>query len=253
MVTGASKGLGAASARILAAGGTDLVLTARNEESLRALASELHDQYGVRAVTCAADLTEVEAAPSIVQTAEDAFSRIDILINSAGASQGGEFWKIPDSVWEDSLALKFLGTIRMIRAVIPKMREQRYGRIVNIVGNTGRQPNPRMLPGAAANAALLAVTKGLADEVAPDGVVINAINPGPTRTERLTTLISNIAESSGRSVVEVEADFVEDVPMQRFGEPEEIARLVVFLASDAASNMTGTSLTADGGWTKALA
>ncbi len=198
-------------------------------------------------------MTRPEDAARVAAAAQDSFGRIDILVNCAGASQGGVFWDIPDEVWEDSLALKFMGTVRMIRAALPAMRAQKYGRIVTLVGNTGRQPNPRMLPGAAANAALLAVTKGLAEEVAGDGVVINAVNPGPTRTERWQTLMQNLAASTGRSVADVEGDFMQEIPMARLGEPDEIARLIAFLASDAAANMTGTSVSADGGWTKALA
>ncbi len=253
IVTGGNKGLGAASARQLAAEGARLLLTARDQSDLAAEAERLRGAGADAVETIAADLTRPEDAARVAAAAQVSFGRIDILVNCAGASQGGVFWDIPDEVWEDSLALKFMGTVRMIRAALPAMRAQKYGRIVTVVGNTGRQPNPRMLPGAAANAALLAVTKGLAEEVAGDGVVINAVNPGPTRTERWQTLMQNLAASTGRSVADVEGDFMQEIPMARLGEPDEIARLIAFLASDAAANMTGTSVTADGGWTKALA
>jgi len=253
IVTGGNKGLGAASAQQLAAEGARLLLTARDEGDLAAEAERLRGAGAGAVETIAADLTRPEEAERVAAAALDAFGRVDILVNCAGASQGGVFWDIPDQVWEDSLALKFMGTVRMIRAVLPAMRAQKYGRVVTVVGNTGRQPNPRMLPGAAANAALLAVTKGLAEEVAGDGVVINAVNPGPTRTERWQTLMQNLAASTGRSVADVEGEFMKEIPMARLGEPDEIARLIAFLASDAAANMTGTSVTADGGWTKALA
>ena len=253
VVAGGSKGLGAASARLLAEEGAKLVLAARGEATLDSLSRELRSAHGTDVAVVPVDLTSPDAADRVAAGALDAFGRIDILINSAGSSQGGVFWDIPDEVWEQSLALKFLGTVRMIRAVIPTMRQQGYGRIVTVVGNTGRQPNPGMLPGAAANAALLAVIKGLAEAVAPDGVVVNAVNPGPTRTERWSTLMENLAKGSDSTVEEVEAGFIKDIPMQRLAAPEEIARHIVFLASEAAANMTGSSLTADGGWTKALA
>ena len=252
LVTGGNKGLGAASARRLAAEGAKLFLTARKQADLDAVAADIRAGGGEVAVL-AADLTEDGAADRVAEAADATFGRIDILVNCAGASQGGVFWEIPDQVWQDSLDLKFMSAIRMMRAVIPGMRACKYGRIVNVVGNNGRQPSPRLLPGSAANAALLAVTKGLADEVAADGVVINAVNPGPTRTERWTTLMGNLAKSSGRSVAEVEGDFIGQIPMDRLASPDEIAGIIVFLASDAAANMTGTSITADGGWTKALA
>lgn len=253
IVTGGNRGLGAASARMLASEGAQLLLTARDSEKLGQIAEEISSQYDIDAATYAADLTDNHAAEKIVAAALERFGRIDILINSAGAAQGGVFWEIPDEVWHDSLNLKFMATIRMLRAVLPAMRENGYGRIVTVVGNTGKQPNARLLPGAAANAALLAVTKGLADEVAAQGIVVNAINPGPTRTERWNTLMTNLAASAGKPVDEIEAGFIEKIPMDRLGEPDEIARIIAFLASDAAANMTGTSITADGGWTQALA
>ena len=201
----------------------------------------------------AADLTESDAAEQVVADALGHFSRIDVLVNSAGSSQGGVFWEIPDQVWEDSLALKFMGTVRMIRAVLPAMRSQRYGRIVTVVGNTGKQPGARLLPGSTANAALLALTRGLATEVAPDGITLNAVNPGPTRTERWTNMMARFAESSEITPAEVEQTFMDQVPQGRLGEPEEIARIIVFLASKHSGHITGTSVTADGGATQALA
>jgi 3-oxoacyl-[acyl-carrier protein] reductase len=249
LVTGGNKGLGAASARALAADGANLFLTARNQADLDAVAAEIGGETAV----LACDLTDADGADRVAAAALERFGRIDILVNCAGASQGGVFWDIPDQVWQDSLELKLMANVRMMRAVIPTMRAQKYGRIVNVIGNNGRQPSPRLLPGSAANAALLAVTKGLADEVAGEGIVVNAVNPGPTRTERWNTLMANLAASSGRDVDEVEQDFKSQIPMDRLGAPEEIAGIVAFLASDAAANMTGTSITADGGWTKALA
>ncbi len=253
IVTGGNKGMGAATARRLAEEGAKVLLTARGAELLAGEAARLRDDYGAEAIAHAADLTEPGAADAVAAAALEAFGRIDILINCAGGALGGVFWEIPDQVWDDALALKLMGTVRMMRAVVPPMRARGYGRIVTVAGNAGRQPNPRTIPGSAANAALLAVTKGLADEVAADGIVVNVVNPGPTRTERWTTLMANLGEASGRSAAEVEAGFIAQVPMGRLAEPDEMARLIVFLASDAAAYMTGASLTADGGQTKALA
>jgi len=253
IITGGNRGLGAASAHMLASEGARLFLTARDPAKLELTANEIFNQHGANVSTLAVDLTEPDAGERVAAAALAEFDRVDILINCAGASQGGVFLEIPDQVWLDSLDLKFMATVRMLRAVIPIMRENSYGRIVSVIGNTGKQPNSKMLPGAAANAALLAVTKGLADDVAGEGIVINAVNPGPTRTERWNTLMTNLAASAGRTVDDVEGDFMSKIPMARLGEPEEIARIITFLASDAAANMTGTSLTADGGWTQALA
>ena len=129
IVTGASKGLGAASARALAAEGARLLLTARDEERISAVARAIEEEYGTTCATVPADLTRADAADAIVTQALEKLGRIDILINCAGASQGGVFWEIPDQVWENSFALKFMGTLRMMRAVIPHMRERGAGRI----------------------------------------------------------------------------------------------------------------------------
>ncbi|MGY8963430.1 MAG: SDR family oxidoreductase [Rhodospirillales bacterium] len=252
LITGASKGLGAATATALAEEGVNLILTARDEKALQMQADRLTTEHGVRAIPIAADLTEAGISDTLVKQSINTLGRIDILVNSAGASQGGVFWEIPEEVWQDSMELKVMGTIRMMRAVIPHMIENQSGRIVNIVGNTGLQPAPRLLPGSSANAALLAITKGLAEDLAPHNVIVNALNPGPTRTERWTTLMGKLSESGGRSVADIEQDYKDQIPMNRLAEPDEIGRLAAFLASERAANMTGACLTADGGWTKGI-
>ncbi len=252
LITGATGGLGAACARELAQEGAKLFLTARTEGALVELAESLRGKDGDAVRWLAADLTSPEAAKAVSTAAGNTYGRIDILVNSAGASAGGLFWEIPDSVWEDSMALKFMGTVRMIRAVLPGMIDRRYGRIVTLVGNSGREPDPRLLPSAAANAGLLAVTAGLAREVAQYGVVINAVNPGPTRTGRWEAMMEAFAARSGKTPQEEEQPYLSAIPQGRLGDAAEIARLVAFLASDAAPHITGRSITADGGASRAI-
>ena len=232
--------------------GTTLVLSSRNADTLGSRAESIRNTTNADVRIVATDLTVPSAADDLVKSTIDMFDRIDILINAAGASQGGLFWELSDDVWEESFRLKVMGTIRTMRAAIPFMIAQKYGRIVNIVGNTGLQPGPRLLPGSAANAALLAITRGLAEDLAPHNVVVNALNPGPTRTERWTTLIKSLALSSGRSVADVEKDFTDQIPLNRLAEPDEIAIMAAFLASDRAANLTGAALTPDGGWTRGI-
>ena len=252
LITGATGGLGAACARELAQEGAKLFLTARTENALVELAESLREKGGDEVRWLATDLTSPEAARAVSTGASNAFGRVDVLVNSAGASAGGVFWEIPDSAWEGSMALKFMATVRMIRVVLPGMIERRYGRIVTLVGNSGREPDPRMLPSAAANAGLLAVTAGLAREVAQYGVVINAVNPGPTRTGRWEGMMQSFAARSGKTPEEEEQRFLDEIPQGRLGDAEEIARLVAFLASDAAPHVTGRSITADGGASRAI-
>ena len=252
LITGATGGLGAACAHELAREGARLFLCARTESDLEKLAADLRKAGFGSVRWLAADLTFSEAAGTVAATATKALGRVDVLVNCAGASAGGVFWEMPDSAWEDSHALKFMATVRMIRAVLPGMIERGYGRIVTLVGNSGREPDPRMLPGAAANAGLLAVTAGLAREVAEHGVVINAVNPGPTRTGRWEGMMESFAARSGKTPEEEEQSFLNAIPQKRLGTTGEIARLVAFLASDAAPHVTGRSITADGGASRAV-
>jgi len=163
------------------------------------------------------------------------------------------FWDVPERVWLDSWGLKLFGYVRLMQAVIPHMIRQGGGRMVNIVGGSGKQPIPTMLPGGSANAALLTITKGVADSVAKHNIVVNAVNPGPIRTERWDGLMQRLGQELGVSAAEYEKTFVKDIPAGRVGRPEEIADLVLFLASERASYLTGTSITADGGMTRSMA
>jgi 3-oxoacyl-[acyl-carrier protein] reductase len=244
LIFGASRGIGAATARVLAGEGAHLALAARGAPD--ALAAEL----GGRAY--AVDLTAAGAADSCAAQVLVDHGRIDCVVISAGAAQGGLFWELDDAVWRDAIDLKFMGMMRALRAVAPIMRDQGSGSIVGVVGNLGRQPGKRLLPGSCANAACLALLRGAAEELAPHGVRVNAVNPGPTRTDRWATLMGNLSRSSGQSPVEVEADYVTGIPFGRIAEADEIARAIALLASDRIGPATGASLTIDGGATKGI-
>ncbi len=253
VVAGGSKGIGAATARLLAEEGAKLLLAARGEEALAATRAALHDDTGAEVHTISVDLSSPGPAEDVAKAALDAYGRIDILVNSAGAARGGAFDELPDELWADAFNLKFFGAMRMVRAVLPAMRANKYGRIVNVAGNTGRQPHPALLPGGCANAALLSFTKGLSEDIIKDGIVMNALQPGPARTEHWDVLMTNLSRGTGLSNAEFEAEFLKAIPMGRTAEAREMAQMIVFLASDAAAYMTGRSVIVDGGWTKELA
>lgn len=242
IVFGASKGIGAAAARALAGEGVRLALVSRSGGT-----ADIPGATGI-----AADLTRTADTERAVEAALAALGRIDLAVISVGAAQGGSFVDLADGVWEDALALKFMGMVRVLRALIPPMRTGGGGRIVVVVGNNGRQPSKALLPGSAANAACLAVIRGLADDVAADGIRINALNPGPTRTDRWSTMIGRLATSSGRAADEIEAEMLAIQPLGRIAEADEMGRLATMLLSDAADMLVGTSLTADGGATKVI-
>ena len=247
LVFGGSRGIGAASARALAGEGVALGLTARSAEALAPMLAEHPDSLPI-----AADLTVAGDAERAVAAMLARHGRIDLAVVSAGAAQGGSFTVLDDQVWEDALALKFMGMVRALRALIPPMRDAGFGRILVIVGNNGRQPNKAMLPGSAANAACLAVIRGLADDVAADGIRINALNPGPTRTDRWQTLVGRLATSGGSDPADVESALLAQQPLGRIAEADEMGQLAAMMLSDAADMLVGTSLTADGGVTKVI-
>jgi 3-oxoacyl-[acyl-carrier protein] reductase len=253
LVSGASKGIGRAVALGLAEEGVHLALNARGAELLGKLADEIGRRYDVTALPVPGDMSRPGDVQAFARQAIERFGRIDILVNSAGSSQGGVFWELPDQVWQDSWGLKLFGYVRLMREVIPHMIRQGGGRIVNVVGNSGKQPIQTMLPGGSANAALLAITKGVADSVAKHNIVVNAVNPGPIRTERWDGLMERLGRGLGVPAADYEAAFVRDIPLGRIGRPEEMADLVVFLASERAAFLTGASITADGGMTRSLA
>ena len=226
IVTGASKGIGAACAEILAAEGAKVVLVARTPRYLDALAKRLSKRYRTEVGFIAADMGARGTADHVATETLRAFGRIDILINSAGSSQGGLFWEVADDTWDSAVQLKFLGAVRMVRAVLPAMRRQKYGRIVNVAGNTGRQPHPRLLPGSTTNAALLSFTKGLSEEIMKYGIFINALQPGPTQTEHWGKLMTNLSRGTGFTPKAFEKEFMKEIPMRRVAAAIEMARPV---------------------------
>ncbi|MDC0074459.1 SDR family oxidoreductase [Alphaproteobacteria bacterium] len=252
IISGASQGIGKESAIEMAAEGANLFLSSRSEIDLNKFSKILKNEYKIEIDYLAADLKTQDTAKKIVSKCISKFGKVDILINSAGSAQGGLFWEIPDEVWENAYELKLMGTVRLLREVIPIMRKQKYGRIVNVVGDSGKQPNPLMLPGSSVNAALLSITKGLADSIGDCGIAINAVNPGPTQTDRIETLFKNLSKSLNKTQEEIKKSFMKDSPLNSIGDPKDIAKLILFLASDASENITGTSITSDGGRSRSI-
>jgi NAD(P)-dependent dehydrogenase (short-subunit alcohol dehydrogenase family) len=247
VVTGASKGIGKAIAAALAAEGVNLALCARGQALLTEVATTLHQRTDVQTLPLAADLSSLEGIRSLVQATVQHFGTVDILVNNAGAIRPGSLLTKPDADWQEDWSLKVFGYVRLMREVFPLMQQQGGGRIVNIIGTAGRQPTAAYLAGGGANAALMNMTKALADEGAPYNILVNAVNPGPIRTERWDMMMAGIAAQRGCTPAEAEAQWLRDNPLQRPGEPEEVAALVVFLASAPASYINGVVIPVDGG------
>jgi 3-oxoacyl-[acyl-carrier protein] reductase len=247
IVTGASRGIGRAIAQTLAAEGMRLVLAARSGDLLDDLAASL----GVDCLAQAVDLRAPAAPAQMVAAAAARFGRIDLLVNNAGATTRGDFLSLTDASWADGFALKFFGAMRCCRAAWPDLVASQ-GCIVNIVGVGGRTGSAEFTIGGAVNAALLNLTKALADRGVRDGVRVNAINPGSIATDRLQTRIARFAAEQGIDEAAAARRLVEAQKVARFGEPAEVARAVAFLASPQAAYCQGAILDIDGGQTRTL-
>ena len=250
VLCGATGLLGKTIALELAREGANIALLGRNAHSLSALKAEVEAIGSPRAITIECQLDSATSTDQAIHAAIAALGGIDVFIFAAGAAQGGIFWEMDDVTWKSNLEVKLFGAIRALRTVAPAMIERHTGRIVMVVGNSAKFPEPRMLPGAAANAALLAIVRGLAEDLGPHGVSINAVNPGPVRSPRWDRLMQAAAAREGIDVGQAEARFLEKTALRRLGSAEEVATHVVYLASPRAAHLTGTSITIDGGSTK---
>ncbi|MBM4205929.1 MAG: SDR family oxidoreductase [Gammaproteobacteria bacterium] len=244
LVTGSSQGIGFGVAQALAAEGAYVILNGRDSDRLAQARSLLgHAACSV----IAGDLSQAEQVPQVIEKASGIRGRIDILINNAGSTPAGRIEDVSDEDWYRSIDLKLLGYVRCMRALLPAMRSQKWGRIVNIIGSAGYQPRATYIAGSAINAALLSLTKGLASEAAADNVLINGISPGPIRTQRWLDQIAHRARLEGTTKEKLEARASQITPVGRVGKPEDIAGLTVFLCSERASFITGGLFDVDGG------
>ncbi|HVA82168.1 MAG TPA: SDR family oxidoreductase [Candidatus Binataceae bacterium] len=242
LVTGGSKGIGRAAALRFAEEGASVAVCARGIEALGETSALARKIEGAKVLPIEADLTRLDDVRRVVQRCIDEFGRIDILVNNAGSTRPGEFQKISDDDWHTDFELKFFGYVRMAREVMPVMAANRSGAIVNVIGTGGLRPTASHMVGGAANAALNHFTKSLADEGAKHRVRVVGVNPGPIMTERLRLFTERAAHNRG-----IEEVYARMTPLGRPGLPEEVADLIVFLASPRAAFIHGANITIDGG------
>ncbi len=251
VVTGGNKGIGAAVAAALAAEGVDLALVARDAGQLEDVAGQLRGAHGVRVECFSADLRSPDAVTATWAGIARAFEHVDILVNNAGATRRGHFLALTEDDWQDGYALKLHGYVRMSRAAWPAL-QARQGCLINIVGVGSRVGTAEFTIGGSVNAALLNLTKALADLGRPLGVRVNAVNPGRIATDRLNHNIDRIAATDGVDRDTAVGRLLAAAGIERFGKPEEIGSLVAFLASPRAAFIHGSIVDADGGETRAL-
>ena len=246
LVTGGSKGIGLACAEAFAAEGARVAICSRSEEHLAAATRALAAR-GRHVLAVPADLSRRDAAAALVARVEERLGPIDVLVTCAGAARRTSPEKLDEAAWHAGLDAKFYPTIHAVQAVVPGMAARRRGVVVNVVGQGGKAATPTHLPGGSANAALMLATAGLASAFGPSGIRVNAVNPGTTLTDRAQAAFKAEAERLGISEERARALREEQLPLRRFAQPEEIAQVVLFLASDRASYVTGAVLSMDGG------
>ncbi len=251
-VTGASVGMGREVARQLAQEGCDVAITARGQDRLEATATQLQTETGRSIVPLVGDMSQTADVERCVQAALEQFGRIDILVTCAGSSPGGLLEELTDDQWMQSLNLKFMGYVRTVRAVVPHMVKQGSGSIVLVVGNDGLKPSFWEMTAGAANAADLNFASSIADQYGPQGIRVNTVNPGPVDTDRWDGLEKAFARDMGVDQAEARRRAEASIPLGRITQPDEVASLVTFLASDVAASVHGAHILIDGAQRKPL-
>ena len=251
LVTGASRGIGAAIAIELAREGVHLCLVARDLAKLNEVAASVHKIANVRTVVHSADLREPECAANSVKVAAEAFGRLDVLVNNARATKRADFFTLTEEDWQDGFALKFHGYVRMTRAAWPHLRSAK-GNIVNIVGIGSRAGSAEFTIGGSVNVAILNFTKAMADIGVKDGVRVNAINPGLIETDRFARTTERTMRDRSLTREQAITFLLSSHGTTRVGRPEEIGAMTAFLASEKADFIQGSIIDVDGGATRSL-
>lgn len=251
LITGSSRGLGFATALALAAEGCQVVVNSRSLENAREAAETIRIKTSSHAIPLAGDVTDPQVPVELVQQSVEALGGLDILVTNSGGPPAGRFENFDDETWSQAVNLVFLSHVRLIRAALPYLRQSSTPSVVTITSYSVKQPIPNLVLSNSIRAATVGLTKSLALELGSDGIRFNSILPGWTLTERVIELMEHRARMNGTTVEEEMSKQAKDSPLGRMGTPEEFARAAVFLASPAASYITGVMLTVDGGMYKA--
>ncbi|WP_408009767.1 SDR family oxidoreductase [Pseudalkalibacillus sp. A8] len=253
IVTAGSKGLGKATAMEFAREGAKVLIASRNEEQLEQAKEEIYQETrneNVDYVIC--DITDYGQIKNLVNTAVEKNGTVDVLINNAGGPPAGRFENMRDEDWQKSFELNLLSFIRLIREALPHMQKQQSGRIINFASSSIKQPLDNLILSNTFRAGIVGLAKSLSQELAEHQILVNTVGPGRIDTDRVAELDEIRAGQLGVSFEEHVKNTEKTIPLQRYGTPEEFARMVVFLGSGANTYVTGQSFLVDGGMVKAL-
>jgi 3-oxoacyl-[acyl-carrier protein] reductase len=244
LVCGSTRGIGRAVAKLLAHEGARVAVNGRNREATQQAADEIAAETGAEVLPYPGDITIPEVAESRVHGVARDLGRLDVLFCNAGGPPAAPFLDQPPDAWQRALELNLLSTVHLARAAVPIMRKAQWGRIICLTSVAAKQPLPGLILSTMARAGVLGFSKALADEVAPDGITVNSICPGFIATERVAELTTTKPQMMKQMLAQI--------PMGRIGNPSELAAAVAFLASEAASYISGAVLQVDGGFTRSI-
>jgi 3-oxoacyl-[acyl-carrier protein] reductase len=252
LVAASSRGLGRACAHTLSAEGAKVAICARNDKTLRATADEIARDTGNQVLAIVAELTSARDCRRVVQETIDFFDGLHVLVTNNGGPAPGFFFDFDDNDWYRTVDLTLMSAIRLIRMAVPHMQKQKWGRIINITSGSVKQPLDNLILSNSLRAGVVGMARTLANQLAADGITVNNVLPGDILTSRVVQLAENQAKAQGKSTDEVLAGSAAQIPVGRVGEPEELAAVVAFLASEQAAYVNGTSILVDGGRHKGL-
>lgn len=252
LVMAASRGLGLASARALAREGCHLVICSRDERRIHEAAQTLTRETGARVHAVTADVSRPEEADLLVQSSVSAHGGLDIVVHNAGGPPAGEFLAMSEEQWQKAFEQNLLSFVRIVNAAAPEMKKAGGGRIITIASSSIKQPIPNLVLSNTLRAGVWGLAKTIARELAPFGILVNVVAPGRIQTERIDELDRANAARLGRPVEDVRRDSIETIPLGRMGRPEELGNLVAFLASEAATYISGQAIMVDGAAGNAL-
>ena len=252
LVAASSQGIGLATAEAFAAEGSRVAMCARNDQTLQAAADKIRKQHKADVFAKALDVTDPAAVSRFVAAVAEKFGSLDICVTNAGGPPAKGFLATSLEDWRRALAANFLSAVYFAREVIPHMQRKHWGRIITITSITTKQPVADLVLSNAVRAAVVGLVKSLANEFGKDGILVNNVGPGFTATDRLKELAKSRCASSGKSEQEIFDAWAADAPLNRLGDPREVAETIVWLASERASYVTGQTVLVDGGMYKGL-